>query len=105
MSLRPEPESARLFIGFWPDADMRARLAAFRDDWRWPPGARAVADVDLHLTLHFIGNFARDRIAVLRARLDRVPLRRVELRPDATSVWRGGIAVLTLRGDNISGSL
>jgi 2'-5' RNA ligase len=55
--------------------------------------------VDLHLTLHFIGNFERHRIAALCDRLATVPIRPVRLRPDGTSLWRGGIAVLTMRGD------
>jgi 2'-5' RNA ligase len=105
MSPRPDAESARLFIGLWPDAVVRARLAAYRDEWRWPADARTVADVDLHLTLHFIGDFERDRIAALGARLATVPVTPVQLRPDGTSVWRGGIAVLTMRGDAALGAL
>ena len=69
MSPRPDSRAARLFVALWPDAVVRSRLAAFRDDWHWPPGARPVADADLHATLHFIGSFARERIAALGERL------------------------------------
>ena len=90
---------ARLFVALWPDPAVRARLAAFRDAWRWPPGARPVADADLHATLHFVGSVAPERIATLGERLAAVPAREVALRPEGTAVWRGGTAALTLRGD------
>jgi hypothetical protein len=34
--------SKRLFIALWPDARVRAALAARRDAWQWPPGATPV---------------------------------------------------------------
>jgi RNA 2',3'-cyclic 3'-phosphodiesterase len=90
---------ARLFVALWPDAAVRARLAALRDDWRWPPGARPVADANLHVTLHFIGSFPRERVAVLGERLAAVRRRAVTLQAESSAVWRGGIAVLMLQGD------
>ena len=90
---------ARLFVALWPDAAVRARLAAFRDDWRWPPDARRVADANLHATLHFIGSFPRERVVALTERLAAVRRRAVTLRAESTAVWRGGIAVLMLDGD------
>ncbi len=99
MSPKPESPTARLFIALWPDAATRARLAGFRDRWRWRPGARPVVDADLHATLHFIGSFERRRVVALGERLAAVPTRRVVVRPEATAIWPGGIAVLILRGD------
>ncbi|MEO6407612.1 MAG: RNA 2',3'-cyclic phosphodiesterase [Burkholderiaceae bacterium] len=99
----PAP-TARLFIAVWPDAALRARLAGFRDHWRWPPGARLVADANLHVTLHFIGSFARDRIAALGERLAQVEIQPFGLQAESASIWRGGIAVLTLHGD-VTGAL
>ena len=85
--------TVRLFTALWPDATVRARLVALRDAWRWPPGARPVADANLHATLHFIGGFRRDRVEALRHVLDTVAIEPVHLELAGTDVWRGGIAV------------
>jgi len=95
-SPRAESPTARLFVALWPDAGVRTRLAAHRDGWCWPASARPVADENLHATLHFIGSFARERIAALRSRLAAVQAEAPTLQPRAAEVWRGGIAVLTL---------
>jgi 2'-5' RNA ligase len=94
-----QPDVARLFLAVWPDAAARAQLAAYRDGWRWPPGARPVTGDKLHLTLHFIGDFDRARIAALAGALAPVAMLPTVLRADRPEVWRGGIAVLRLRAD------
>lgn len=92
-------DPARLFLALWPEAALRARLAAYRDAWRWPSRAKPVDDATLHLTLHFIGAFARPRIPALAAALAAVPVREIVLRPGEAEVWKGGIAVLRIDGD------
>ena len=92
---RPEArDDARLFLALWPDAPLRAELAAQRDAWRWPAGAAPVPDDKLHLTLHFIGAFARARLAALSDSLAGATMPAVTLQALDTEVWRGGIAVL-----------
>jgi 2'-5' RNA ligase len=86
--------SARLFTALWPDAAVRTRLAVLRDAWRWPEGVRAVADANLHLTLHYLGAFARARLSELEERLTVLPAQRMRLHADVPEIWRGGIAVL-----------
>ena len=85
---------ARLFIGLWPDDGVRAALADHQAGWRWPPRAARVARERLHLTLHFLGPVARDRLPALEQALGTVPPARFALRWDGTEVWPGGIAVL-----------
>jgi len=97
-TIRPSA-SARLFVALWPDAGVRAQLAAQRDALRLPPGGRPVADTRLHLTLHFIGAFDRARLPALWTALSAVPARPVRLRADAIAVWHRGTVVLPLRGD------
>jgi 2'-5' RNA ligase len=91
--------SVRLFTALWPDAAARAQLAALRDAWRWPPGARPVADANLHATLHFIGSFRRDRLDALRQALGAVAIEPLHLDLAGTDVWRGGIAVALLAAE------
>jgi RNA 2',3'-cyclic 3'-phosphodiesterase len=87
-------DTARLFVALWPDPAVRAILCDHRDAWRWPPGAKPVADDTLHLTLHFIGAFARCRVAALETALAAIPAAPIRLHATGTAVWRGGIAVL-----------
>jgi RNA 2',3'-cyclic 3'-phosphodiesterase len=83
----------RLFIALWPSEPVHSALAAAQQRWSWPPHAALVRPDKLHVTLHFLGNVAQDRIDELRAAIDIAsPL--FELRPHAQAVWRGGIAVL-----------
>jgi 2'-5' RNA ligase len=90
--------NARLFIAVWPDAAVRAQLEACRDRWRWPAGAKPVEAAKLHLTLHFIGAFARARIGALTSSLAALPIEPLDLRAGHGEVWNGGIAVLHIEG-------
>jgi 2'-5' RNA ligase len=87
-------DRVRLFTALWPDAPVRERLAAESDAWQWPPRARRVAPAKLHLTLHFIGAFARGRVDALAAALATLDHEPVALQATKREVWRGGIAVL-----------
>src|SRR4051794_27729820 len=89
-------EDARLFLALWPDPALRARLCRRRDAWRWPPGARPVPDERLHLTLHYIGAFARRNVTALGNSLAAVSIEPTTLRALDEEVWRGGVAVLRL---------
>lgn len=88
---------ARLFLALWPDPAVRRALARHRDDWQWQDeGSRRPATVrsdKLHLTLHFIGNVARERLPELRAGLA-VPGAAFTLAFGRPALWPRGIAVL-----------
>nr|HET7859460.1 RNA 2',3'-cyclic phosphodiesterase [Caldimonas sp.] len=92
-------DRVRLFTALWPDSAVRARLAAESDAWQWPPRARRVAAAKLHLTLHFIGAFARDGVDALAAALAAVEPAPSALRATRRELWRGGIAVLLFADD------
>jgi RNA 2',3'-cyclic 3'-phosphodiesterase len=68
-------------------------LASERDRWRWSASARPVTDEKLHVTLHFIGAVARERLD------DLVEGLAVEMRPFTLAfgrhaLWRNGVAAL-----------
>lgn len=90
---RATQDSARLFVALWPDARVRAALQTASARWHWPPGAAIVPAERLHLTLHFLGDLPRERIAAL-VRILKVRSARCELTLDRAALWHGGLAVL-----------
>ena len=98
-------DPVRLFLALGPAARLRSQLAAYRDAWRWPAGAKPVADASLHLTLHFIGASARADVPALAASLAAVAVGKMVLRPRAAELWRGGIAVLRIEDETRLGEL
>jgi RNA 2',3'-cyclic 3'-phosphodiesterase len=89
----PSPEPLRLFLALWPTQQVRDALQAHADAWAWPQAARRTRTERLHITLHFLGPMAADRLAELREALD-VPWSGCDLVLDRPTVWPGGIAVL-----------
>ena len=87
-------DSARLFIGLWPDDATRRRIASRQAACDWPAAARPVPAGQLHLTLHFLGPVERSRIAgLLRAIVD-LPAPPFDLHLGSAVVWSNGVAVL-----------
>lgn len=85
---------ARLFIALWPDAGVRDALQRWQA--AWGPAlvsASPVRPERLHLTLHFLGDVAVDRLPALMAALA-LPLTPFELRFGHTEMWPHGVAVL-----------
>ena len=86
-------DNARVFIALWPDGGVRAALREWRDGCAWPTSASPVCAEQLHLTLHFLGNFPRGRLHELVPRLG-VRFKPFELALGRPELWHGGIAVL-----------
>lgn len=87
------PPVARLFVALWPDHRVRQALARWQDRWAWPPRAARVPARELHLTLHFLGAVARERLPLLLRELC-VPCAPFELEFGTAEVWHHGTAVL-----------
>ena len=89
----PNHPRARLFLALWPTPGLRNKLLAWRDAFDWPAGAALVAPDKLHLTLHFIGPVARERIDAVGAGIA-LATGSFELRFGRAELWPGGIVVL-----------
>jgi 2'-5' RNA ligase len=87
------PPSWRLFLGLWPPPAVRAQIEQHAGAWQWPPAARRTPPERLHITLHFLGNVATERVPALREALS-LPWPGCMLELDRAEVWPGGIAVL-----------
>lgn len=99
MTARPaaaRPATTRLFLALWPGPAALRALAAWQARWAWPAGAAVVAPERLHLTLHYIGPVAVERLPELRQALA-LPVRRFNLVFDRVEQWPRGLAVLCPR--------
>ncbi|HZN48139.1 MAG TPA: 2'-5' RNA ligase family protein [Ramlibacter sp.] len=83
----------RLFLALWPPQAVHQALLAHAGAWSWPPSARRTPAERLHVTLHFLGDVAGERLPTLRQELA-VPWPGCEMELDRAQVWPGGIAVL-----------
>lgn len=84
--------TARLFLALWPDEPVRQALLACRDAWPWGRNAGRVPPRHLHLTLHFLGEVPRARVAELMQGLA-VPVAPFQLLLAPLAVWPNGVAV------------
>lgn len=85
----------RLFLALWPDGGARQGLASWRDRWSWPAGAVPTRSDNLHLTLHFLGPVAADRLQGLRTALSHAAAAApYTLEFGRAELWAGGIAVV-----------
>jgi RNA 2',3'-cyclic 3'-phosphodiesterase len=83
----------RLFLALWPDSPTRAAISGWQQAWNWPPAAAPVVAERLHLTLHFIGNVAREQLPRVAAGL-KVDFDPFDFSLDSAEVWPNSVAVL-----------
>ena len=83
----------RLFLALWPDAGTRAAISDWQQAWSWPPMAALVPTERLHLTLHFIGNVAQERLPQLVSGL-KVDSEPFQFSLDHGEVWPNSVAVV-----------
>jgi len=84
----------RLFIGITATQAELAAVAAYRDRWTWPAGARLTPLDDVHLTLHFLGTVSSADEALVRAELAPVRVPPMQFHLVRAEVWPSGVAVL-----------
>jgi 2'-5' RNA ligase len=87
------PSSLRLFLGLWPPPGTLAELQANAAMWQGSAAARRSPPERWHITLHFLGEVAAERLPALREGLQ-ARWQGCELALDRAQVWPGGIAVL-----------
>lgn len=79
---------ARVFFALWPDAPVRRGLAQLAVEARTECGGRATPSDKIHLTLVFVGDIERSRIAALKACAAPIDAQPFELELDALGWWR-----------------
>lgn len=89
----PGQDEIRLFLALMPGEAVQAELARCHDRWRWSGRASRYGPSDWHVTLHFIGSLAGERLDALRGGLA-VPFTPFALRFGHAELWPHGLAVL-----------
>lgn len=79
---------ARVFVALWPDDAVRAELHTVALELQAECGGRAVQRHNLHLTLVFLGNVARDRLAEIVTLMAQPTARAFTLEFGRTGYWR-----------------
>jgi len=81
-------DTARLFIAVWPTPEVQRALGEIARGAQHECGGRAVPHSNIHLTLVFLGNLPRERVAVLEAIAPKVQGHRFTLKVDRLEYWR-----------------
>jgi len=81
-------QPARVFFALWPDAGTARRLDDLAAETHAKCNGRRMRRDTLHLTLAFIGDIPRERVADLIAAGDRIPAAAFTLKLDRIASWR-----------------
>jgi 2'-5' RNA ligase len=83
----------RLFLALWPDQAIRADIDAHASCWTLPQSCLCYGPQDWHVTLHFLGPVAMERVPDLAQAVD-LPMDPFQLLLDKPQLWPRGLAVL-----------
>jgi 2'-5' RNA ligase len=81
-------ETARLFFAVWPTPEVQHALGQIARRAQRECGGRAVPPSNIHLTLVFLGDLPRERLATLESIALTVRGQRFELTVDRLEFWR-----------------
>jgi 2'-5' RNA ligase len=84
---------ARIFLAICPPQLIRTALTRYQNRCSWNRSAALVSPTKFHITLCFIGEVERQRLAEIRPAL-KIPFTPFNLKLDRPELWTGGIAVL-----------
>lgn len=83
-----KPDTARLFFAAWPAPEIQRALGNLGQSLQRQCGGKATPARNIHLTLVFLGDVARDRLARLEALATAVTAQRFSLDVDRVEYWR-----------------
>jgi RNA 2',3'-cyclic 3'-phosphodiesterase len=84
---------ARIFLAICPPQPIRTALTRYQNTCAWNRGVALVSPTKFHITLYFIGEVERQRLAEIRQAL-KIPFTPFDLKLDRAELWAAGIAVL-----------
>jgi 2'-5' RNA ligase len=77
-----------VFFALWPDQPLRRQLASWAQTAAQECGGRAMRTENLHLTLVFIGNVARERLSLLHEIVSSLAMPELGFAVDRIGCWR-----------------
>ena len=83
-----KPDTARLFFAVWPPPEAQQALGDLAGRLKSECGGRALPARNIHLTLVFLGEVAREHLPRLETLAAAVTVPRFELRVDHVGYWR-----------------
>ena len=83
-----KPDTARVFFAAWPPPEAQRALGDLARRLRSECGGRALPARNIHLTLVFLGEVARERLPRLEALAGAATVPRFELRVGHVGYWR-----------------
>src|ERR1035441_5076070 len=91
----PDPGGglARIFLAICPPQPIRAAFTRYENTCTWNRGVALVSLAKFHITLYFIGEVERQRLAEIRQAL-KIPFTPFDLKLDRPELWARGITVL-----------
>lgn len=92
-------DSERLFLAFWPDADLRQRVQALAAPALEQSRARPVPGDNLHVTLVFVGNWPVDKRGQIELVVDSLSIPDETLEFERIETWQKP-GVLALVGED-----
>jgi len=81
-------DTARLFFAAWPSPEIQQALGELAQDLKRECGGRAIPAHNIHLTLAFLGEVGRDRVARLEEIAAAISGQRFELNVTGAEYWR-----------------
>ena len=81
-------ETARLFFAAWPAPELQVKLGELAQDLKRECGGRATAARNIHLTLAFMGDVERSRLARLESIAASIAARRSDLLVEHVEYWQ-----------------
>jgi 2'-5' RNA ligase len=77
----------RLFFAAWPAPDLQDKFGGLAQDLKRECGGRAMAAANIHLTLQFLGDVERGRLATIESIAASITARRFELVIERVEYW------------------
>ena len=79
---------ARLFFAAWPAPELQEKLGSLAQDLKRECGGRATAAGNIHLTLAFLGDVERSRVARFESIAASIKARRFDLLVEHVEYWQ-----------------
>lgn len=79
---------ARLFFAAWPAAELQEKLGSLAQELKRECGGRATAASNIHLTLAFLGDVERSRVARFESIAASIKARRFDLLVEHVEYWQ-----------------